>query len=477
MNGTPRPAVDTQWACGGSLSPAAAIRASRGRDDQVVACTLVVVSGENPLSVEAALAGEHSDVRRAVEVIGQILTGSVTTRATVEGFVHASLGRSGAQVVCESRRLSMIGRITAGLALAGLIDQFSPTIGPGDDDEPPTWSNVRVGDRQVTAPATLSAHFTAEQLAPVPVVVRLGEHYGFSDDARLQVYTTPEHRSHGQAVLEAILADADGANNLFRGRALAATNDNGLVLAVTDPPRLSRADVIVAPPVWTEIDLNIAAVSTHRDLMTRLGLGVRRGVLLAGPPGVGKTAIAQVITGELVGEFTTITVDARAGQSALAGLYKEARSFGPALIVLEDIDLIVGDRAHNADQRALSEFLAVMDTDPGDPILTIASTNDVTALDAAAVRTARFDSIIEIGYPTAEAAAHILARYLRGAPGGDGIDTHAVTATFSTDISGADIREIVRRAVLTHGHVTTENLIATVRSGRFKPHAPTGHYL
>jgi hypothetical protein len=41
--------------------------------------------------------------------------------------------------------------------------------------------------------------------------------------------------------------------------------------------------------VWSEIDLNIAVVTTRRDLMTKLGLGVRRGVLLAGPPGVGKT--------------------------------------------------------------------------------------------------------------------------------------------------------------------------------------------
>ena len=256
-----------------------------------------------------------------------------------------------------------------------------------------------------TPPSALSAYFAAGKLAPVPLVVRLSEESSFSGRPRLQVYTTPADRAHGVAVIEAIMADAEGAKNLFRGSALTATEHNGLVLEVNDLPAVTRSNVIVPESVWSEIDLNVAAVTTQRQLMTKLGLGVRRGVLLAGPPGVGKTVICQVIAREMLGPFTVITVDARAGQSALAGVYKEAHTLGPTLIVLEDLDLIVGDRRKSSDTRALSEFLAVMDTDPSAPILILASTNDVTALDAASIRTARFDSIIEIGYPNRDAAA------------------------------------------------------------------------
>jgi hypothetical protein len=423
------------------------------------------------------LAGENADVRRAVELVGQILAGSVTSRTTLDGFLHAALGRSGSDLVCDSRKISSVGHVTVGLAIAALIDRFDPRIGPGEDDEPPTWGHVQIGEQHLAPPSALSAYFAAGTLAPAPLVVRLIEDAILGNGPRLQVYTTPADREHGVAVIEAIMADAEGAKNLFRGKALTATEHDGLVLEVADLPAVTRSNVIVSESVWAEIDLNVAAVTDQRELMNKLGLGVRRGVLLAGPPGVGKTVISQVIAREMLGSFTVIIVDARAGQSALAGVYKEAHTLGPTLIVLEDLDLIVGDRRKNSDTRALSEFLAVMDADPAAPILTLASTNDVTALDAAAIRTARFDSIIEIGYPDRDAAAQILFTYLQGVPGGDGVEPRAVAAHFGSEISGADIREIVRRTLLTGGGVTQAGLIATVKSGRFKPQLPQGTYL
>lgn len=257
-----------------------------------------------------------------------------------------------------------------------------------------------------------------------------------------------------------------------------ATADNGLRLELTELPEVTRDSVIVPDAVWEEIDLSVAAVTVHRELMEQLGLGVRRGVLLAGPPGVGKTVVSQVIARELLGEFTVMIVDARAGQYVLSQVFKEARTFGPTVVILEDIDLIVENRHTGGASSTLSEFLAAMDADPTAPILTMASTNDVATLDVAAVRAARFDSIIEVGHPNTAAATQILARYLRGVPGADDVDPRAVAAQFPADMSGADIREVVRRSVLSgRGTVCTDDLVATVRSGRFKPVVPVGTYL
>ena len=196
-------------------------------------------------AMNAILAGESADVRRAVELIGQILAGSVTSRTTFGGFVQANLGRSGSDLVCESRKLSSIGHITVGLAIAALIERFDPLIGPGDDDEPPTWGHVKVGEQHLAPPAALPLYFAAGQVAPAPIVIRLSDSFVFSDGPRLQAYATPVDRSHAATVIETIMADADGAKNLFRGRTLSATEDNGLTLQIVDLPILGRADVVV----------------------------------------------------------------------------------------------------------------------------------------------------------------------------------------------------------------------------------------
>ena len=410
-----------------------------------------------------------------MEVLGQILTGSVDARVSVDGFLHTHLGRYGSDLVCESHKLSPISQVTAGLALAAVIDEHDPTIGPGEDDEPPTWGSVEIGGTRLTPPQNLSAFFEAGRLAPVPLVVRITDETIYTSN--LKVYAHPRDRAHATDLLAALVADAEGARNLYRGRAMVASVNNGLRLELTELPQVTRDNVIVPAAVWDEIDLNVAAVTVRRELMQRLGLGVRRGILLAGPPGVGKTVISQVIARELLGEFTVIIVDARAGQHALAEVFKEARNFGPTLIILEDVDLIVESR-YAGPSSTLSEFLAAMDTDPMAPILTMASTNDVATLDVAAVRSARFDSIIEVGQPDTDAAAEILARYLDGIPGAENVNVTAVAARFPSNMSGADIREVVRRTVLSGaGTVCTDDLVATVQSGRFKPTMPVGNYL
>lgn len=398
---------------------------------------------------------------------------------TFDGFLHSSLGQFESEVVCESRWLSSIGHITAGLALATLIDKFDPPVGPGSEYEPPTWGSVEIGDERLAPPAMLAAFFDAGQLAPVPVVVRICDLSSYADNCRIQVYTAPTDRDHAARVLDAIMDDARGAMSLFRGRALAASSYHGLVLEPVELPDLTRANVVVPEEVWAEMDLNIASVTVHRSLMEQLGLGVRRGILLAGPPGVGKSVISRVLARELLGQFTVIIVDARAGQTALSDVYREARSFGPTVVIIEDIDLIVDSRQNRYGALSvLSEFLAVMDADPMAPILTVASTNDVSTLDAAAVRSARFDSVIEIGYPSRAAAAQILSTYLHSVPGAGDVQLDSVAAHFGPDTSGADIREIVRRTVLSgSGTVCAADLIATVKTGRFRPQLPDGQYL
>ena len=107
-------------------------------------------------------------------------------------------------------------------------------------------------------------------------------------------------------------------------------------------------------------------------------------------------------------------------------------------------------------------------------MLTVATTNVTEALDPALLRPGRFDAVIEIGPPDAAGRCAILRRYL--SPIAD-LDP-APVAALTEGASGADLREIVRRAVLERGAaLTLADLLDVARSGRWKPDVPTGQYL
>jgi cell division protease FtsH len=124
--------------------------------------------------------------------------------------------------------------------------------------------------------------------------------------------------------------------------------------------------------------------------------------------------------------------------------------------------------------------LAAMDIAAEARILTLASTNDAATLDEAAIRTGRFDAIVGVGYPTRTDAARILTALITGLPGADTVDTRVVAAAVPEQTSGSDLREIVRRAVLSAdeiGHLSTAALLAEVASGRYRATIPDGMYL
>jgi ATP-dependent 26S proteasome regulatory subunit len=239
--------------------------------------------------------------------------------------------------------------------------------------------------------------------------------------------------------------------------------------AIELPSTATRDTAIVDEQVWREIDLGLAAVRDHHELLNTHGLGSRRGVLLCGPPGTGESAVSAVVAAEVVGEFTVIYVEAKAGHNFLIAVVDEAQRLGgPVLLVLGNVDLWCRDRLSGYG-RGLLELFQAMDIAADTRILTLASTNDAATLDKAAIRTGRFDADVEVGYPSPTGAARILTALLTDLPTDDTIDTAAVVAALPEQTTGSDLREIVRRAVLTAAEtcrLSTAALLDEVGSGR-----------
>src|SRR5262249_49021942 len=152
-----------------------------------------------------------------------------------------------------------------------------------------------------------------------------------------------------------------------------ATYNLGLSLAVIDvPSTATRENVIVPDEVWAEVELGVTAVRDRHSMLNAHRLGTRRGVLLCGPPGTGKSAVSAVLAREVVGEFPVICVEAKPGELLLTAVVEEAQRLGgPVLLVLEDVDLWCRDRATG--NAGLSELLQAMDIKPDARILTLAS--------------------------------------------------------------------------------------------------------
>ncbi|WP_380161668.1 ATP-binding protein [Kineococcus sp. R86509] len=430
------------------------------------------------LALARRLSAEPADVRRAVALVGEVLSGGSRSTVTANGFVEAHLELPHTSLVSELVELTNTRAISVGAALADLVEVHGAALGPVEDDEPPTWQRIDLLDEHVSVPTSTAAFFPAGTAAAADVVVQLAQHEYAPQPASLRVLSRPGDHAAARGLVDSLLATARRDKGFYRGRILHADAHLPLKLKPTALGPGGRDDLVLPAAVWAEIDANVAALTTRAELLRDLGLGTNRGVLLAGPPGVGKSALSRVVARELAGDFTVIIVDASAASSVLRQVYRETADLGPSVVVLEDVDLYLGDRKAGARGTALADFLAVLDgTEEYRDVLTIASTNDPAALDAAATRSARFDAVIHLAPPDQEACEAILRRLL-GRFGETAVDCTALARQLPPGVTGADLREVVRRSVLGHGaNLTTEVLQQVVREGRWQPAALTGNYL
>ncbi|MCA2320444.1 ATP-binding protein [Mycobacterium intracellulare] len=437
--------------------------------------------------VNAWFDGLDSGVRPALRALGELLVGvaqrdSSTRPESAERFTARCLEVAGCgHLLAEERDLNPVSRFTVALALAEWIERYAGLceIGSGEYNNPPKWTQTEIGGKRYRHPLCLRVFFPAGTLLEdTGCVIGIEQRDSLMYSAEVSAYVAPEHQDRARAVLDR-LADRASELNPYRGQAVRAAFTHGLTLTVIElQSAATRQNVIVADEVWTEIDLGVSAVRDRHDVLNAHSLGARRGVLLCGPPGTGKSAVSAVVAREVVGEFTVIYVEAKAGTQLLTAVVEEAQRLGgPVLLVLEDVDLWCRDRA--AGDEGLSELLQAMDIQPEARILTLASTNDATTLDKAAIRAGRFDSTVQIGYPSPTDAARIMAALIQDLPGCRAVDTAAVAAILPENTSGSDIREVVRRAVLADpdGRVSTATLLAEVGSGRYRAAIPEGMYL
>ncbi|WP_139064036.1 ATP-binding protein [Thiorhodospira sibirica] len=162
------------------------------------------------------------------------------------------------------------------------------------------------------------------------------------------------------------------------------------------------------------------------DLIKRLGIRAPRGILLYGPPGCGKTLLAEAVAHEVDAAFFAVKgpefLSALHGQSEkrLRDLFAQAAKQAPSILFFDEIDAFAFDRGRSSssfEATLVAQFLALLDGfDRREQICVIATTNRLDVLDPALLRPGRFDHRIHIGLPERDDRLHILGLHTAKLP-------------------------------------------------------------
>ena len=208
-----------------------------------------------------------------------------------------------------------------------------------------------------------------------------------------------------------------------------------------------------------QLDAVIEHAHMHDDIYERVGLTPPRGILLVGPSGTGKTAMARALSGEK--QIPLIAIDGPhlyskwlgESEKALREVFKKARRAAPCLLFFDTIDAIaprLGADHVGADvyQRILSQLLREIDNlrDVKGVIL-LAATNRPERVEPALLRSGRFDYIVRFAKPDAADRAAIVRLCCRQVPLAPDVDIVEL-ARRADGLTGADLETLCKKATL-----------------------------
>jgi hypothetical protein len=319
---------------------------------------------------------------------------------------------------------------------------------PGFHPVAPAYVNVPVDVDRTLPCVSIGVWLLRHEQTPVVALTSLGDpHRGMVGVLKVEVMAT--EREVAVSFLAHLTATAHELN-VYRGKVLSfAFGEHGQFGVTFHPlPELTRDDLILPEADLDAIEEHAIGISAAADRLRAAGRHVKRGLLLFGPPGTGKTFSVMYLCSRMP-ERTVVLLSGQAaptlGQAAAI-----ARSLQPSMLVLEDVDLVAMERTlpGMGSNPLLFQLLNEMDGLNEDAdVIFVLTTNRVELLEPAlAARPGRIDQAVEIRLPDSDCRRRLLYRYLRGLRIQD-VDLDTLVEQ-TAGVSPAFLKELTRRAAL-----------------------------
>lgn len=322
-------------------------------------------------------------------------------------------------------------------------DPFGPQPG-----SPATVNRACGPDGAVRPCLRCGIYLTTDGDIPIALLLRGPESESGLPQVSLQVVSTDK-----QAALRAAreIREAALAHNVFRGQVLSfgqqIFGDGQTLLQFHRRPTLAARQLVLTDATRAEVERQAVSVARHADRLRAAGQHLKRGLLLFGPPGVGKTHTVRYLTG-LLTETTVVQLTGDA-LHLIAEACSVARALQPAMVVVEDVDLIAEDRGmHPGEHPLLFQLLNEMDGLAEDAdVLFVLTTNRADLLEPAlAARPGRVDQAVELTLPDLEARRALFELY-RGELAVDTTRLDEVLAR-TEGVAASFLKELLRRSAL-----------------------------